>query len=41
MNKLNKLFDPKQSRLTVFPIQYPEIWDFRTNRCLFFGLLMK
>lgn len=32
MNKLNKLFDPKQSRLTVFPIQYPEIWDFRNKQ---------
>ena len=29
---MNKLFDPSESRLTVFPIQFPEIWNFRNKQ---------
>ena len=28
---MNKLFDPNESRLTIFPIKYPNIWDFRNK----------
>lgn len=29
---MNKLFDPSESRLTVFPIKYPKIWNFRRKQ---------
>ena len=29
---MNNLFNPDESRLTIFPIKYPEIWNFRTKQ---------
>lgn len=29
---MNQLFDPKEERLTIFPIRYQSIWDFRNKQ---------